>query len=116
MFKRHALVYIAIAPIPALFDQGVDMKKWFVSLLASLLLSASAWAAIDLNAATQSELEAVKGIGPAKAKKIVEYRQKNGPFKNVDGLAEVKGFGKASVAKMKKELVVGESARAAGKK
>lgn len=92
------------------------MKKWFVSVFASLLLSASAWAAIDLNTATQSELESVKGIGPAKAKQIVEHRQKNGPFKNVDALAEVKGFGKASVAKIKQELVVGGEAKAAGKK
>jgi competence protein ComEA len=116
MFKPSRLLYIAIAPLPALFDQGVDMKKWFVGLFASLLLSASALAAIDLNTATQSELESVKGIGPAKAKQIVEYRQKNGPFKNVDALAEVKGFGKASVAKFKNELVVGGDAKATGKK
>ncbi len=82
------------------------MKKWLGSLLAGLLLSVSAWAAVDLNSATQSELEAVKGIGPAKAKAIVQYREKNGQFKNVDALAEVKGFGKASVAKLKTELTV----------
>lgn len=93
------------------------MKKWFGSLLAALLLSASAWAAVDLNAATQSELEAVKGIGPAKAKAIIDHRTKNGPFKSVDGLTEVKGFGKASVAKLKGELSVGsESAKPAAKK
>lgn len=82
------------------------MKKWLGSLLAGLLLSVSAWAAVDLNSATQSELEAVKGIGPAKAKAIVQYREKNGQFKSVDALAEVKGFGKASVAKLKTELTV----------
>lgn len=92
------------------------MKRTVGSLLVSLLLSASAWAAVDLNLATQSELESVKGIGPAKAKQIVEYRQKNGPFKNVDALAEVKGFGKASVAKLKAELVVGEEAKPVAKK
>ncbi len=92
------------------------MKKLLGSLIAGLLFSISAWAAIDLNTATQSELESVKGIGPAKAKQIVEHRQKNGPFKNVDALAEVKGFGKASVAKFKNELVVGGEAKAAGKK
>ena len=93
------------------------MKKWFGSLFAALLLSASAWAAVDLNAATQSELEAVKGIGPTKAKAIVEHRAKNGPFKSVEGLAEVKGFGKASVVKLKGEFAVGsESAKSAAKK
>jgi len=92
------------------------MKKLIGSLLVGLLLSVSAWAAVDINSATQSELEAVKGIGPAKAKVIVEYRQKNGPFKNLDALAEVKGFGKASVAKLKGELTVGAAKPVAGKK
>jgi len=93
------------------------MKKLVGSLIAGLLFSVSAWAAVDLNSATQSELEALKGIGPAKAKAIVDYRAKNGPFKSVDGLAEVKGFGKASVAKLKGELAVGgETAKPAAKK
>lgn len=92
------------------------MKKWLGGLLMGLMLSASALASVDLNTATQSELETVKGIGPAKAKSIVEYRQKNGPFKNVEALASVKGFGKASVAKFKTELVVGAESTAAGKK
>jgi len=92
------------------------MKKWIGSLLAGLLLSSSAWAVVDLNTGTQSELESVKGIGPAKAKQIVEYRQKNGAFKNLDALASVKGFGKASVAKLKNELVVGNDVKAVEKK
>ena len=92
------------------------MKKLFGSLLAAMLLSVSAWAAVDINTATQSELEAVKGIGPAKAKAIVGYRVKNGPFKNVESLTEVKGFGKASVAKLKGELTAGPAKPEAGKK
>ncbi|KAF0101576.1 MAG: competence protein ComEA [bacterium] len=66
------------------------MQKWFGGLLAGLLFSLSAWAAVDINSATQSELEAVKGIGPAKAKAIVEHRQKSGPFKSVDDLTAVR--------------------------
>ncbi len=92
------------------------MKKMLGSLLVSLLLCSSAWAAVDLNSATQSELESVKGIAPAKAKQIIDYRQKNGPFKSVDALSEVKGFGKASVTKLKTELVVGEDAKPVAKK
>jgi len=83
------------------------VRKFLGGLLMSLLLSASAMAAVDLNTATQSELESIKGIGPAKAKSIVDFRLKNGPFKTVDALASVKGFGKASVAKFKGDLVVG---------
>ncbi len=91
------------------------MKKLLGSLLLSCLMSISAYAAVDINSASQSELESVKGIGPAKAKIIVEHRTKNGPFKKVDDLQSVKGFGKASVAKLKGELSVGEAAAAAGK-
>ncbi len=92
------------------------MKKFLGGLLVGLLLSVSAWAAVDINSATQSELEAVKGIGPAKAKAIMEYRQKNGAFKTMDALTEVKGFGKASVAKLKGELTVGAAKPETGKK
>jgi competence protein ComEA len=83
------------------------MKKLFGSLLFGLFMSLPAWAAVDLNTATQSELESVKGIGPAKAQAIVAHREKNGPFKSLDDLANVKGFGEASVAKVKDQLSVG---------
>ena len=93
------------------------MKKLLGSLLAGLAMSWSALAAVDLNTATQSELEAVKGIGPAKAKAIIEHRQKNGPYKSLDDLTAVKGFGKASVNKLKGELSVGgEAPKPAAKK
>ena len=92
------------------------MKKLVGSLIAGLLFSVSVWASVDINTATPSELEAVKGIGPAKAKAIVEHRQKNGPFKSLDALAEVKGFGKASVDKLKGELSVGGDGAKSGAK
>jgi competence protein ComEA len=82
------------------------MKKRLVGLLAGVLMCIPTWAAVDLNSATRSELEAVKGIGPAKARAIVEYRRKHGPFRNVEALVEVKGFGKASVARLKGVLTV----------
>lgn len=85
------------------------MKKMLAGLLLGLCMSLPGWAAVDLNKATQSELESIKGIGPAKAKAIVVHREKNGAFKSVDDLAQVKGFGKASVMKLKDQLTVGEA-------
>lgn len=90
------------------------MKKSFVMLCMLVGLISSAWAVVDINTATQSELESVKGLGPAKAKAIIEYREKHGAFKSVDDLANVKGLGKASVAKFKGDLNVAET-KAAGK-
>ena len=86
------------------------MKKLLGSLLLSLLMSFSALAAVDINSAGQSELESVKGIGPAKAKAILEHRQKNGPFKTLDDLQKVKGFGKASVNRLRDQLSVSTAA------
>jgi len=82
------------------------MKKFLISALLALFMASPVFAAVDLNTATQAELESVKGIGPAKAKAIMVYREKNGGFKNVDDLAKVKGFGKASVAKLKDQFAV----------
>lgn len=74
-------------------------------LLAGLLCS-SAFAAVDLNTASKEELDAVKGISPAKAQAIVDYRKTHGPFKSVEELKQVKGFGEKSVARLQGEVVV----------
>lgn len=96
------------------------MKKHFGGVLLGLLLgfslSMTASAAIDLNKATQSELEAVKGLGPVKAKAIMAYRDKHGVFKSLDELSNVKGMGKATIEKLKGELAVGSGSPAANKK
>lgn len=92
------------------------MKKLLTAIAASLLFSLPAFAAVDLNSASQAELETVKGIGPAKAKAIVEYRKKNGNFKSADDLDKVPGFGKKTVDNVKKEITVGNAkAASAGK-
>ncbi len=84
------------------------MNKLYKSLLALLgLMVLPAFAAVNINTATQSELEVVKGLGPAKAKAIIMYREANGGFKHLDELDNVKGFGKASIDKLKGELSVG---------
>lgn len=77
-----------------------------VLVLASLI-AFPVFAAVNINTATQSELEAVKGLGPAKAQAIIQHREANGNFKSLDELDNVKGFGKASIDKLKGELSVG---------
>lgn len=81
-------------------------KLLSILLVLAGLIAFPVFAAVNINTATQSELESVKGLGPAKAKAIIEYRQANGIFKSVDDLDNVKGFGKASIDKMREELSV----------
>jgi competence protein ComEA len=65
------------------------IKTTVATLLA--LLSAAAFAAVDVNKATQAELESIKGIGPAMSTKIVDAR-KTGSFKDWSDLqSRVKG-------------------------
>ena len=88
------------------------MNKLQKSLLVLAgLMAFPVFAAVNINTATQSELEVIKGLGPAKAKAIITYRETHGNFKHLDELDNVKGFGKASVEKLKEELVVQEKAK-----
>lgn len=62
---------------------------------------------VDLNAADAPTLQReLTGIGEAKAKAIVAYRESNGPFSSVDELLEVKGIGKAILDKNRENLHV----------
>ena len=72
-------------------------KRLFAALFA--LIAATAFAAVDVNKASQADLETVKGIGPAIAGKILDERKK-GNFKDWPDLVErVKGVGDGNAAK-----------------
>ncbi len=61
---------------------------------------------ININTADAQTLTTVKGIGEKKAQSIVDYREKNGSFKNVEELINIKGIGEKSLEKLKKHLKV----------
>lgn len=62
---------------------------------------------LDLNAATAAELEALPGIGPVLAARIVQWRVDNGPFTDVEILGEVSGIGDALMAQLRPLVRVG---------
>ncbi|MGE3541639.1 MAG: ComEA family DNA-binding protein [Candidatus Tectimicrobiota bacterium] len=63
---------------------------------------------LDLNTADEAALKSLQGIGPARARAIVVYRQQHGPFQSVDELAKVPGIGKKTLAGMKDRLTIGK--------
>lgn len=77
------------------------MKKIFFVMILTLLFVGTAFAAININTASQTELESLQGIGPAKAKAIVEYREKNGSFASVDDLKKVGGIGSGTIKQLR---------------
>ena len=56
---------------------------------------------VNLNTATAADLAKLPGIGPAVAARILEYRQKNGGFKKIEELMNVKGIGEKTFLKLK---------------
>ncbi len=68
--------------------------------------AATSSAPLNLNVATVAQLEVLPGIGMKVAERIVDYRQKNGGFKKIEDLMNVRGVGEKSFLKLKPMLTV----------
>ncbi len=80
------------------------MLKKFITLV-SLLSATLCFAALDINKATEAELDSIKGIGPGTSSKILDERKKS-PFKDwQDFIGRVKGIGPVKAKKFSSEGV-----------
>ena len=81
-----------------------------ITLAMVMVFCTPSWAGaagkINLNKATAAELSQLKGIGMKYAERIVQYRDKNGPFKNVEDLLNVQGIGSKTLEKNKDRIIV----------
>lgn len=82
------------------------MKKLLATIVASLMFTLTGVAAVNINTATQTQLESLEGIGPVKAQAIIDYRKKNGGFKSVNDLEKVEGIGPATLQNVRKEVTI----------
>jgi len=82
------------------------IRKTVLFVFALLFFVNSAFAAVNINKADQAALEALPGIGAAKATAIIEYRTKNGNFKTKEQLLEVKGIGPKILESLQKDIEI----------
>ena len=61
---------------------------------------------VNINKATAEELDAIRGVGPVLADRIVKFREQSGGFKTVDDLAKVRGLSGAKFQKIKAQVTV----------
>jgi competence protein ComEA len=90
--------------------KSASLKNWIPMLAAMLLLSPFIAQAepVHVNTADAGALaKALNGVGPAKAKAIVAYRDKNGPFKTVDQLAMVEGITQKLIERNRADIKLG---------
>ena len=90
--------------------------KWARTLIVALLplgFAAGSWAGpVDINRADAATIaKELNGVGAAKAKAIVEYREKNGSFKTADDLSKVKGIGAKMIERNRANIRTSEVAK-----
>lgn len=73
---------------------------------SSATISDSTFGIVNINTATQEELQTISGIGEKRAKDIVAYREQNGLFKSVDELSNISGIGTKTLEKLKSEVSI----------
>jgi len=75
---------------------------------AEVSIQAAPGGKININSATQEQLMTLKGIGEVRAKQIIEYREKSGPFRSIDELRKVKGIGEKTFLDLRDKITVGK--------
>ena len=61
---------------------------------------------VSINTATKEELMTLSGIGEAKAKEIITYREANGPFTAIEDIMKVNGIGEKAFAQIKEDVTL----------
>lgn len=83
-------------------------EKNIIAFFLMFFTSLNLFASVDINSASVKELIELNGIGKAKAKSIIEYREANGCFSSIDQLSQIQGISKKLVSNNKENLILGE--------
>lgn len=61
---------------------------------------------VNINTADEKALDTLPGVGPAMAKRIIEYRESEGAFQSIEDIKKIRGIGEAKFAKMKDKICI----------
>lgn len=89
---------------PLIDGQHIHIPTKEIVLLEKLSTSRSDL--ININTADETELQKLKGVGPAIAKRIIDYREQNGEFQTIEDIKKVRGIGEKTFAKFKENIAV----------
>ena len=105
------LSFLIVIVIAALVATGPDAWAQATNTAAAKSSTtrqrATPSAPVNLNAASLAQLQTLPGVGASTAQRILDYRQKNGAFKKIEELMNVKGLGEKSFLKLKPFVNVG---------
>jgi competence protein ComEA len=100
------ILLAALAAAPSGVSAAQAPKAGTATKAGTAKAKATAANPVNLNSATVTQLQTLPGIGASAAQRIVEYRQKNGTFKKIEELMNVKGIGEKSFLKLKPLVTV----------
>ena len=83
-----------------------DGIKIRIPTLEETMAETSQTKLVNINTADETALCTLSGIGSAKAKKIIEYREKNGPFSRIEDIMNVPGIKEAGFEKIKEQITI----------
>ncbi len=95
--------------IPSVDDIDVNKENYISSDGGKNIViegNGESYGKVNINVATQTELETLTGIGPSIAAKIIEYRNKNGKFNTKEDIKKVSGVGNEKYNGIKDEITV----------
>jgi comEA protein len=103
---RRILIAIAILATVGVAHPSIAAPQAAKAGASAAKAKATASNPVNLNSASVAQLQTLPGIGASAAQRIIEYRQKNGSFKKIEELMNVKGIGEKSFLKLKPLITV----------
>lgn len=94
--------------IPNINDDEKEIKEYVTEEagVSIIIEDKQVGSKVNINTATQTELETLTGIGPSTALKIINFRKENGDFKQIEDIKNVTGIGESKFESLKGEICV----------